>query len=176
MNFFTKTKFLIAVIIILSAIVLSIFGTLGYHHYKTGQRENKESKEYNESRENAQPGMFMAKQLKLSPEQIKEFDSLREKFHSETNKLIKESKDISRAIMEEIVTEKPDIAKLKSLAEKFGKLQEQQKQMMIDHLLEIKGKCSESQQVNFNKLLRQMENHERMNGERRRNNEGRERN
>ena len=170
MNFFTKTKFLIAVIIILSAIILAIFGTMGVHHFNMDRRGN------NESRENPQPGKFIAKQLHLTPEQIKEFDSLREKFHSETNTLIKDSKDISRDIMEEIVSEKPDIVKLKAFAEKFGKLQEQQKQLMIDHLLEIKGKCSDSQKVNFKKLLQQMENHERMKRERSRNNEGRERN
>jgi len=170
MNFFTKTKLLIAIIVILSAIIISILGTMGYHRYTMDRRERIESRD-------RQPGKFIAKQLKLTPEQIKEFDSLRENFHAESSKRMKESRDISQEIMEEMMSEKPDTEKLKSLAQKFGKIQEQQKVMMINHLLEIKGKCSESQQGYFKKLLRQIENHDRnrMNRERRRNNEGRER-
>lgn len=164
MNFFTKTKFLIAIIIILSAIVLSIFGTLGYHHYRMIHRERNESRE-------RQPGKFIANQLQLTPEQIKEFDSLREKFHSESDLLIKDSRDISRNIMEEIMSEKPDTIKLKSLAEKFGELQKIQKQIMIKHLLEVRGKCSVSQQASFKKLLRQIEKHDGMYREGRQNTE-----
>lgn len=171
MNFFTKTKFLIAVIIILSAIILAIFGTLGYHSFSMNKKNNAEA------RENPQPGRFMAKQLQLTPEQIKEFDSFREKFHAESTTLTRDSRDISKDIMDEIMSENPDIGKLKTLAERFGKLQAQQKQIMINHLLEIRSKCSSSQQGNFKKLVKQMENHDRtrMNREKRRNNERRER-
>jgi len=103
---------------------------------------------------------------------VKEFDGLRENFHAEAGALLKESKDISKDIMEELISENPNIEKLKELAEKYGKVEEKQKQMMIDHLLEVKGKCSGSQQANFKRLLRQIENHDRnrMNRERRRNN------
>lgn len=171
MNFFSKTKFLIAVIIILSAIILAIFGTMGYNHFMMSKRDNVEF------RNNQQPGKFMAKQLQLTDDQVKEFDSLREKFRSETNALIKDSRDISRDIMDEIMSDNPDISKLKTLAEKYGKLQEQEKQLMINHLLEVKGKCSASQQINFKRLIRQIENHDRgmMNRERRRNNSKQER-
>lgn len=167
MNFFTKTKFLIAIIIILSAIILSILGTMGYHQFKMERREKKESRE-------RQPGKYIAKQLQLTPEQIKEFDSLRNKFHSELEVLIKDSKDVSKNIMDEIMSEKPDTIKLKALAEKFGKQQEQQKQITINHLLDIKSKCTTSQQVYFKRLIKQLENHDRRNRERSRNGEGRE--
>ncbi len=168
MNFFTKTKFLIAIIIILSAIILSIFGTMGLHKYKMERRERVESQEH-------QPGRYIAKQLQLTPEQIKEFDSLREKFHSELEIMMKESKDVSKEIMDEIMSEKSDTVKLKILAEKYGKQQEQQKQITINHLLKIKEKCSISQQVYFKKLLKQLENHDRMDRERGRNSERKER-
>jgi len=169
MNFFTKTKFLIAIIIILSAIILSILGTMGYHQFKMERREKKESRE-------RQPGKYIAKQLQLSPEQIKEFDLLREKFHAELEVLIKDSKDISKDIMDEIMSEKPDTTKLKALAEKFGKQQEQQKQLTINHLLEIKGKCTTSQQGYFKRLIKQLENHDRIDRERGRNSNRREKN
>jgi Spy/CpxP family protein refolding chaperone len=166
MNFFKKTKFLIAVIIILSAIILAIFGTMGFHHYSMERRERNEFREH-------QPGKYIANQLQLTPEQIKDFDSLRDKFHSELEAITKDSKDVSREIMEEIMSDKPDTTKLRVLAEKFGKQQEQQKQITINHLLEIKGKCSVSQQAYFKKLIKQMENHDRENRERVRNNERR---
>jgi len=167
MNFFTKTKFLVAVIIVLSAIILAIFGTMFYHYYRFERGPKDRPKENN------QMAKYMAKQLELTPEQVTQFDTLRERFHNESNALIRDSRNISRDIMEEITSENPDIAKLKALAEKFGKLQEQQKQMMIDHLLEVRGKCNPSQQVHFRKFVRQMEKHEQK--ERNHNPEGRER-
>jgi hypothetical protein len=172
MNFFTKTKFLIAVIILLSAIILAIFGTMSYHRFTMSK------KEVNSTRDNFQPGRYIAKQLRLTADQIKEFDSLRENFHSESRELSKESNDISKDIMEEIMSESPNIDTLKSLTKKYGKVQEQQKQIMINHLIEIRGKCSTSQQASFKKLMKQIENHERGNRERDRNAEkrGRERN
>jgi hypothetical protein len=167
MNFFTKTKFLIAVIIVLSATIIAIFGTMGYHYFRFERESN------DRPRENKQMAKYVAKQLQLSPEQVIQFDSLREKFHGESVALTRDSRKVSIEIMEEIMSEKPDISKLKLLAEKFGKMQENQKQLMIDHLLEVRSKCNPSQQVHFRKLIRQMENHEQR--ERNRNAEGRRR-
>jgi Spy/CpxP family protein refolding chaperone len=163
MNFFTKTKFLVAVIIVLSTIILAVFCTMGYHYFRF-ERESK-----GRPRESKQMAGYMARQLQLKPEQVSQIDTLRGRFHKESNALLLESRNVSKEIMEEITSDSPDIAKLKSLAQKFGKLQEDQKQMMINHLLEVKGKCSASQQMNFKRFIRQMENHDRMTRERNRN-------
>lgn len=163
MNFFTKTKFLVAVIIVLSAIILAILGTIGYQVYQHERFSDDRVRETN------QGGRYMAKQLQLTHEQIKEFDSLRERFHDESDKLIRDSRKVSKEIMEEIMSENPDTEKLSTLAKTFGEVQEEQKQMMIKHLLEIRSKCTVSQQANFKKLLRQIEKHEGMYRERRRN-------
>jgi len=142
---------------------------MGYHFFRF-EREFRER-----PRDNNQMAKYVAKQLQLTPEQISEFDSLRDKFRRESDNLIGESMDVSKDIMDEITSEKSDIAKLKTLAEKFGKLQEEQKQMMIDHLLELKGKCTASQQMNFKKLIQRMDRHERKEREREHNPEGRHR-
>jgi len=152
MNFFTKTKFLIAVIIVLSAIIIAIFGTIGFHYIKYEKRSIVKPKD------NQQPGRFMAKQLMLTPEQIKEFDSLRNKFHEDLNSLTKDIKSTSRSINEEIISENSSQTKLDSLAKRFGELQSQQKTIMINHFLEIKGKCNPKQRTNFYKFLKRMEN------------------
>lgn len=165
MNFFTKTKVLIAVIIVLSAIIIAIIGTVGIHYLKQKKHASAEQKE------NTQPGRYMAKQLKLTPEQIHEFDSLRGKFHSDIDIIEKDIKSTSRNIMEEIMLENPNRAKLDSLANKFGQLQAQQKLMMINHLLDIKGKCTMQQKECFSKLIKQMERRDRMNSEGHRNRE-----
>lgn len=175
MNFFSKTKILVAVIIVQSAIILAIVGTMGYHFFRF-DREFKER-----PKENNQMGRYVAKQLQLTPEQIIQFDSLRANFHGESERLMHESRVISKNIMDEITSEKPDIDKLKELAAKFGKLQEEQKHVMINHLLEIRSKCNTSQQMNFKKLVQRMERRERQERqernvhERNRNMEGRPR-
>ena len=174
MNFFTKTRILIGIIVILSAIILAMLGTMSYHRFESHRRdirENRENRNDRALRENRQPGKYMAKQLQLTPEQIKIFDQLRDKYHSETDVIIKESRDISNKVMEEIFSDNPNKVKLDSLSKKFGELQSKQKQLMYEHLLEIRSKCTDSQQVNFKKLLRKIENHNRMYRERRQNTE-----
>lgn len=180
MNFFTKTRFLLAVIIILSAIIVAMFVTMGYNKYRFNNRqnrwgqENREIRQRQNDKEKAERGRFMAKQLELTQEQMKEFDDLRDKFHKELTLLMDESKQISRDIMEEITSENPDTNKLNALSVKFGETQKTQKEMMIKHLLEVRSKCTPSQQANFRKLLRRIENHDRMYRERRQNTEEKE--
>jgi len=174
MNFFTKTRILIGVIIILSAIILAMLGTMSYHRFESHRRdirENRGNRNDRAERENRQPGKYMAKQLQLTPEQIKDFDQLRDKYHSETDVIMKESREISNKVMEEIFSDNPNKVKLDSLSKKFGELQSKQKQLMYEHLLEIRSKCTDSQQANFKKLLRKIENHNRMYRERRQNTE-----
>lgn len=173
MNFFTKTKFLVAVIIVLSAIILAIFGTIGFHYFRYDRSSDDRS--LNEKpKESKQMGKYMAKELKLTPEQVIQIDTLRERFHKASSDLVKESKNISKDIMEEITSEKPNIDKLKELAQKFGKLQEEQKQIMINHLLEVRNSCTPAQQMHFRKFVRQMEKHDQM--RRNRNGEGKRKN
>lgn len=163
MNFFTKTKILIAVIIVLSAIIIAMLGTIGFHYFKFERRT------LDQPKENIQPGQYMAKQLKLTPEQMHEFDSLRENFHAELNKLSKEIQSTSKEIAEKIVSENPNRDSLMILAERFGQLQKQQKMIMIKHLLDIKGGCSAQQKECFTRLIKQMERRDGMDGERHRN-------
>ncbi len=165
MNFFTKTKILITVIIVLSAIIIAMLGTIGFRYVKFERRAHEEA------RGTMQPGQYMAKQLKLTPEQMHEFDSLRENFHAAVNKLSKEIQSTSRKITEEIVSENPNRDSLMLLADSFGQLQKQQKTIMINHLLDIKGECSRQQKECFTRLLKQMEQRDRMDGERHRNRE-----
>ena len=177
MNFFTKTRFLLAVIIILSAIIVAMFVTMGYNKYRYNNRQNRWDQENREARQQqndkgkAERGKFMAKQLQLTPEQIKEFDDLRNKFHNQLEEQMDKTRQLSRDIMEEISSENPDTTKLKVLSEKFGEAQKEQKEMMVKHLLEIRSKCSPTQQANFRKVLRRIENHDRMYRERRQNTE-----
>jgi Spy/CpxP family protein refolding chaperone len=170
MNFFTKTRILIGIIIILSAIIIAMFGTMSYHKFESHRRSPRENRlpgDDRDTREEHQPGKYMAKQLQLTPEQVKEFDRLRDKFHDETDAIMKEGRDISNKVMEEIFSDNPNRAKLDSLSKKFGELQSKQKQLMYEHLLEIRSKCTDSQQANFKKLLKRIENHNRMYRERR---------
>jgi len=170
MNFFTKTKFLVAIIIVLSAIILAIFGTIGFHYFRYERLSN------DRPQENNQGAKYMAKQLELNSDQTAQLETLRDRFHKESSTLMSNSRNISTDIMNEITAENPDMVKLKDLAEKFGKVQEEQKLMMINHLLEVKGKCNCSQKMQFKKFIRKMEKHEQMNRQRNRNSERRQRN
>ena len=160
MNFFTKTKFLLAVIVVLTAIIVAMLGTIGYHYIRFVYHDDARP------RDNQQPGVYMAKQLKLTPEQVSEFQMLRDEFHKKLNDLNKEIHSTSKQIMDEIMSDESNKVTLDSLASRFGDLQTQQKELMINHLLEVKSKCTPAQKGNFSKFLRKMENIERARGER----------
>jgi len=163
MNFFTKTRVLISIIIVLAALNIAILGTIGFHFYKN--RPDKEDER--PRREHA--GKFAAQQMHLTDEQFKKFDSSRVEFVKESNQVMEQIRQTSKLILDEISSEKPDTLKLNEFVESFGKLHMQQKKMMINHMLQVKSTCTPDQLKHFKKLIRRMESVEMMRGNRNRN-------
>lgn len=154
MNFFTKTRVLVTIIIVLAAMNLAVLFTIGYHYTKYKYSDKREK--VNSDR----PGRFMAKQMHLDQEQIEHFDNSRDDFMKESNLIMSEIRETSKQIFDEIAKENTDTLKLKELNEKFGNLHKQQKQLMTNHLLNIKNSCTPQQQKHFQKFLHRMSKEE----------------
>lgn len=158
MNFLTKTRFLVIVIIIETVLLVTILATFGYRYYSYKQ----DRREYRESRKDRpeQPRDFMAKALNLSPEQRDEFRMLKRKFHQSFDTIESQIRNIDKLLTEEVVKDEPNQQTIDSLIEEFGKVQQEQKRVMVEHLLEIKDKCTPEQQEKFSKFIRRMHDYQ----------------
>lgn len=154
MNFLTKTRFRVIVIIIETVLLVTILATFGYRYYNYTQ----DRREYRESRNKSpeQPRDFMAKALNLTPEQRDDFRMLKRKFHQSFDTLDLQMRNIDNLLTEEVVKDQPNQQTIDSLIKKFGQVQQEQKRVMVEHLMEVKAKCTPEQQAKFNKFLRRM--------------------
>lgn len=158
MNFLTKTRFLVIVIIIETVLLVTILATFGYRYYSY----NQDRREYRESRKDRpeQPRDFMAKALNLSPEQKDEFRMLKGKFHKSFDTLEVQIRNINKLLTEEVVKDEPNQQTIDSLIEEFSQIQREQKRVMVEHLIEVKAKCTPEQQAKFNKFIRRMHDYQ----------------
>lgn len=155
MNFLTKTRFLVIVIIIQTVLLISILGTFGYRYYSSKQYRNEPRKT-----EGKQPNDFIAKSLQLTPEQREEFRMLKVKFHQSFDTLETQSRIISKKLTEEIIKDTPDSVVIDSLITRFGEIQKLQKRAMVEHLIEVKSNCDPEQCQRFNKFMLRMNDYQ----------------
>ena len=129
MNFLTKTRFLVIVIIIETVLLVTILATFGYRYYSY----NKDRREYRESRKDRpeQHRDFMAKALDLSPEQRDEFRMLKVKFHKAFDTLEVQIRDINKLLTEEVLKDEPNQLTIDSLIKEFGKFNRRKKELWL---------------------------------------------
>jgi len=158
MNFLTKTRFLVIVIIIETVLLVTILATFGYRYFSYKQ----DKREYRESRKDKpeQPRDFMAKALNLTPEQKDEFRMLKGKFHKSFDTLEVQIRNINKLLTDEVVKDEPNQRTIDSLIVQFSQVQREQKQVMVKHLLEVKAKCTPEQQERFNKFIKRMHDYQ----------------
>lgn len=153
MNYIAKTRILIVTVVILSVLLISLLVTMGYRYY-TMRRANFEMQ--NQPLNDRQPGEPLSRALKLSPEQEEDFAVIRKNFHLKFDSLDFEIRNVSKAIMDELSVDNPDKNKLEELIQKYGELQIAQKQVMVNHLLDVKSMCNPEQQQRFCRMVRRM--------------------
>lgn len=98
---------------------------------------------------------FMKRELDLNEEQIKEFESHREKFRIETEPILDSIRAKRKELMDKIAAEKPNVEKLDKLAEEIGALETRLKKKTTAHLLEGKALLTPEQQKKFFSLFKE---------------------
>ncbi|HDP76083.1 MAG TPA: periplasmic heavy metal sensor [Bacteroidales bacterium] len=152
MNYFTKTRVLVVIIVALSITLLATIGAMVYGHYRQKQLAEKFASYPQERME--QQAQFLSNRLNLSPEQEDIFRKSRDKFHAKTVDAHKKTQKVSVDIINELSTPEPNFELIDSLIEQYGKLHGIEKKIMIDHLLEIKSACTPEQFDKFLKIVR----------------------
>jgi len=97
---------------------------------------------------------FMKQELDLNDEQIREFESQRERFKIETEPILDSIRAKREELMDEVAAEKPNVEKLDKLAEEIGALEIMLKKKTTTHLLEGKALLTPEQQKNFLSLFK----------------------
>ena len=98
---------------------------------------------------------FMKHELDLNEEQIKEFESQREKLKIETEPILDSIRAKRKELMDEIAAEEPSVEKLDRLTEEIGNLEITLKKKTTAHLLEGKAILTPEQQKKFFSLFKE---------------------
>lgn len=152
MNYFTRTRVLIAIIVVLAITLLAALGTMVYGYYK--QKQITERFMNNPGERMERQAQFIRQRLNLTPEQEEVFRRSRDEFHEKTFEVNKEIEQVSVEILNEISAPEPDQKRIESLVNRFGELHKIQKQIMVEHLMQIKNACTPEQFGKFQRILK----------------------
>jgi len=151
MNFFNKTRFLIGAVILLTAINLAVFGTVGFHFARFSKIQQPPLP--NE----VQRTHFIAKELNLSLEQKEKFQNIRHQFRIDEQSVKNEILENYRRTMQELSKDSLNSKTLDSLANEIGRLHCKHHQMTVEHFRKVKGiATSPEQQEHFRRMFFRM--------------------
>ena len=160
MNFLTKNRILVIVVVILSLLLLSILGGLGYGYYRSKQA----SKLPPPANRFEHQAAFISRSLNFSPIQNEQFIRLGEGFHFKFDSLATQIRLVSGEINNEITRAEVDTLKLNMLIDRYANLQRQLKELSVRHLMEVRALCNPGQQQQFGRMARQINRrHQQMN-------------
>ncbi len=149
MNFFTKTRILSGLVILLVTLNLAIVTTVGVRYFKGKEIPTEEFPQQDRSR-------FIARELNLTPQQAEQFHHLKREHMKRTRELRIAIAEETEKLMRELDSENPDRMLLESMTHRIGLLHAQQQQVTIDHFLKIKEMCTDDQYQRFHQLFRRM--------------------
>ncbi|MEY1639993.1 Spy/CpxP family protein refolding chaperone [Tenuifilum osseticum] len=151
MNYFTKTRVLVAIIVVLGVTLLATIGTMVYGYYKQKQFADNVARNPQERME--QQANFLRDRLNLTPSQEDIFRKSRDEFHEKTVDINRKLQRVSIEIINELSSPEPDLKLIDSLVEHYGELHKAEKKVMIDHLMEIKSACTPEQFQKFQRIV-----------------------
>ncbi|MCB0724504.1 MAG: Spy/CpxP family protein refolding chaperone [Ignavibacteriae bacterium] len=151
MDIFSKNKFLAWVIIILIVLNVLSLGALWFqknreprpmHEYPGRLPDNKKG-----------PGDFLAKELGLSEEQVKQFDTLREQHRTTVDGLLKEMQDAREELFAQVKSDNPDMSKVEQLESTIGQKTTELEKATFEHFKQLRAICTDEQKTKFDEII-----------------------
>jgi periplasmic protein CpxP/Spy len=99
---------------------------------------------------------FLVSELKLSSEQQKQFDALRESHQKNIRVIMEGMKDLKDALAEKISAEKTDTAWLDALTKAISEKERQRDLATFYHFRSFRSILSDEQKQKFDKILKQV--------------------
>ena len=149
-----KNKLVVLFLVLLTIINIAALTTIAYHRFHP-------KRPFHPTNRPDTPESFIKRELGLSEEQAKEFESQAKRFEEEI-KPIRDSLEAKRIdLMNEIMAEKPSLDKLNQLSEEIGALHVKLEKRTSMHLLKGKSLLTPEQQTKFFSLFKEGKNRTR---------------
>lgn len=139
---------------ILAALVIILGAALVTHIVFTDRQQKAEM-----SSTPAPAGMgrgMIIRELGMSEEQVKKYDSLRSSFFENTNSLRDSIGSLNNQIASLLDSAQPNRQEVLELVRKAGNLENQYKQLLIQHLLDLHQICTPQQREMLSKIYPQL--------------------
>jgi Spy/CpxP family protein refolding chaperone len=148
MNYFSKFKFAIWTVVVLSVVILATIGTMLY--FISANKPDRQASEDNKRSPKIEH--FFQKELGFSAEQEKKANEFRSVYFKKMG-LIFASLEQKRIVMiNELNKPQPDTVVLNQLADSFGSLHAQMRRETVKQLLKIRSICNPEQVKKLNSL------------------------
>ena len=149
MNYFTKKRWIILLIVFLLIINVAAISTIIFHRYFIPDHVLQEKKFEN-------PVGFMRKAINLDSKQEKIFNKLNSDYRKKSAETLEMLKMKRVEMLEEISLPEPNLEKLDEIANEIGTLHADLKKLTIKNFLEMKNNCTGEQQQKLKRMYRRM--------------------
>ncbi|HXU27420.1 MAG TPA: Spy/CpxP family protein refolding chaperone [Bacteroidia bacterium] len=99
---------------------------------------------------------FLIEQLKFSPQQLVEFEKLKEAHHHSMDSLREISKEVHKLFFDNLKNEKQDTAKVNALASAIANNQTQIELVTFNHFKEVRKLCDAKQKETFDEIIQEV--------------------
>jgi Spy/CpxP family protein refolding chaperone len=152
MDYFSKNKISLWIIVILVLLNLFTLSTIWYDRFHIPDRFPRP-----EGRHQRQDGLKrLERKLNLTADQIKIFESLRQQHFEKMVPLHQEIFSIRRELMDEVIKTEPDTARIRELTSRIGVKETERERNIIEHFTEMRSVCTPAQREKFESLLREL--------------------
>jgi Spy/CpxP family protein refolding chaperone len=149
MNYFTKNKILIWIVIAAFALNISAIITILYHVNKEKCRTENEACQHKSHK-------LFKKELNLSPEQEIQFIEIKKTSRLEAEPIVMKMKEQRKMLINVLFDKTPDTLKIKQISNDIEQSQALLLQYTIKHYLELKKILKEEQQEKLNFLYQDL--------------------
>ncbi len=138
-------------LVVVALLVLN-FGTLGYLFLGKGHPNGGMPPHH------PKPDKLIIERLQLTPEQITEFEILKNEHNGGIVKLNERSKGLYEEYFALLKTENPDEVAADSLERQLAQIQSQKDHLTFDHFLKLRKLCTDEQKPLFDDFLDELGN------------------
>jgi len=151
MDYFSKNKISLWIIVILVLLNLFTLSTIWYNQFHNPVRHPRE-----DVRNRRHGAKVLEQNLNLTAEQSKIFEDIRQRHFARMKPLHREIFSIRQELMDEVSKTEPDTARIRELTRLIGEKETERERSIIQHFRELRSVCTPEQREKFEILLRKL--------------------
>jgi Spy/CpxP family protein refolding chaperone len=151
MDYFSKNKITVWIIVILVLLNLFTLSTIWFNQFRVPERPPRQDVGHRR-----QGLKVLEHKLNLSDEQIQVFAEIRQRHFEKIRPLQKEIFSCRQELMNELYKSTPDTGRISTLARRIGEKEILRERAIFEHFMEMKSACNPEQKEKFEILLREL--------------------